>query len=101
MYYKHLRVHKCDVHQLILAIDKTKIEKSTHPIKESLNDEMQDDLYMKASLIPFHGAQEMSIVFMQTFIKTYNYLLAYAINLSLFFFVFQIDFNVVLMETSI
>jgi hypothetical protein len=56
---------------------------------------------MKASLIPFHGAQEMSLVFMETFIKTYNYLLAYAINISLFFFVFQIDFNVVLMETSI
>ncbi len=48
---------------------------------------------MKASLIPFHGAQEMSLVFMQTFIKTYNYVLAYAIGLYLFFFVFQIDFN--------
>jgi hypothetical protein len=38
---------------------------------------------------------------MQTFIKTYNYLLAYAINLSLFLLVFQIDFNDVFMVTSI
>jgi hypothetical protein len=38
---------------------------------------------------------------MQTFIKTYNYLLAYAINLSLFLLVFQIDFNGVFMVTSI
>jgi hypothetical protein len=58
-------------------------------------------LCMKASLIPFHSAQEMSLVFMQTFIKTYNYLLAYAINLSLFLLVFQIDFNNVFMVTSI
>lgn len=56
---------------------------------------------MKASFIPFDCAHEVSLVFMQTFIKTYSYLLAYAINLSLFSLVFQIDFNDVFMITSI
>jgi hypothetical protein len=65
-YYKQIQVHKGDVQQLVLKIIGAKLKKSIDPTNDhQLSDHVtKNPLCMEASLIPWCGVHEKSLVFM-------------------------------------
>jgi hypothetical protein len=65
-YYKQIQVHKVSMQQLVLKAIRAKIKKSIDLSKDHqiFNHVTKNPLCMQASLIPWRGVHEKSLVFL-------------------------------------